>query len=373
MKHVLLVYQEMIPSAVLCGHSQLQWLAEHGVIEYKHSSVLRIKAELVSWANVIVIIRGALEMDLLVAKAAKKAGKRIVYVLDDDLLNVPEHIVSAPFYNSKKTKKMIHEIMSSCDCFASPSLKLIEKYGKDFKGTALIEEPALNNIKHAENNSGKISICFVGSLDRTKDIETLISDVIRKLINEYGDRITVTFFGAKPAIVNECGLRYLDYVRGYSEYVTVMGEQNFDIGLAPMIQTDFSSCKHYNKYIEYASYGIVGVYSSVYPYTRAIRNKENGILCENDADSWYTAIATLIDEPELLKSMKDKCLEEVQTIYSLEAVANKYYENICICDAPATVGEVKNFGFRMLMYRFRHFLQRCWNFGVRVIKRIIGV
>ena len=128
MEHVLLIYQEMIPSVVLCGHTQLKWLAEHGIIEYKHFKVFSVTSEILSWADVVIDVRGALEIDLFLAKLAKKAGKKLVYVLDDDLLNVPGHIVSAPFYNSGKTQKMIRETMALCDCFATPSIKLMEKY-----------------------------------------------------------------------------------------------------------------------------------------------------------------------------------------------------------------------------------------------------
>ncbi len=286
MEHVLLIYQDMIPSVVLCGHAQLQWLADHGVIGYRHSQSFKVKGEMLSWANVIIFVRGALEADMLIAREAKKAGKRLVYILDDDLLDVPEHIISAPFYRRKRTKKMIGEIMRSCDCFASPSEKLIEKYGGQFNETVLIEEPSVSQNNKPHNNGGTVKICYAGSLDRTKDLEMLLSDVIRRLIGNYRERISVTFFGARPAIVDECGLEYIKYVKDYSEYMNVMSGQGFDIGLAPMIPTEFSSCKHYNKYIEYASYGIVGVYSNVPPYTRAVRNMENGILCENNAEAW---------------------------------------------------------------------------------------
>ena len=370
MEHVLLIYQEMIPSAVLCGHAQLSWLAEHNRIEYQHTRVFSVTAEMISWSNVIIIVRGAMEMDLFIAKLAKKAGKRLVYVLDDDLLNVPAHIVSAPFYNSRKTQRMIREIMKTCDCFASPSLKLMEKYGGQFKETALIEEPALFSGKRAANNSGRISICFAGSLDRTKDLEALLSDVIRRLIKEYGDRITVTFFGAKPAVVEECGLRYLEYVKNYSDYSIVMSRQGFDIGLAPMIPTEFSSCKHYNKYVEYASYGIVGVYSNVTPYTRAVINLENGMLCENNADAWYAAIAELIDDPSLLKKMRAQCLKEVETIYSIETVSEQYYESLCRCDLASSGGTVRSFDLWLFWLKLKHFIRRCWGFAKRIVKKL---
>ena len=370
MEHVLLTYQELIPSAILCGHAQLKWLAENNKIEYRHSRVFSVTSELLSWADVIIIVRGALEIDLFLAKLAKRAGKRLVYILDDDLLNVPAHIVSAPFYNSRKTKKLIPEIMGCCDCFASPSHKLIEKYGSRFKETALIEEPALYNGKTTIQNSGKINICFAGSLDRTKDIESLISNVIKRLINNYGDRITITFFGAKPAIVNECGLKYLSYVNNYSDYMAVMSSQGFDIGLAPMIPTEFSSCKHYNKYIEYASYGIVGIYSDVLPYTRAVRDRENGMLCDNDADAWYEAIAALIDDPDLLNKMRDQCLEEASTKYSVETVAEQYYGSLCRC-AQDQAGEIdKSFDLWVFGFKIRQVVSRCWNYAVRHLKKV---
>lgn len=371
MEHLLLVYQEMIPSAILCGHAQLQWLAENNRIEYRHSRVFSVTAELLSWADVVIIVRGALEIDLFIAKLAKKAGKRLVYVLDDDLLNVPGHIVSAPFYNRRKTQKLIRKIMSLCDCFASPSKKLIEKYGGNFKETALIEEPALYSGEPSRNNSGKINICFAGSLDRTKDIETLITEVIRSLIRKYGSRITFTFFGARPAIVDELGLRYIDYMNDYSDYMSVMVSQDFDIGLAPMVETEFSSCKHYNKYIEYASYGIAGIYSNVLPYNRAVRDRENGMLCENNAVAWYDAIAELIDDPDLLERIKRQCRKEAETVYSIGTVAEQYYALLCRYD-KGTSGEIdESFDLWVFAFKLKQFFSRCWNFALKNLKKIL--
>lgn len=371
MERVLLTYQEMIPSAVLCGHTQLQWLAEHNRIEYCHARVFNVTKELLSWADVIIIVRGALEIDLFLAKLAKNAGKKLVYVLDDDLLNVPAHIISAPFYNSRKTQRMIREIMKLCDCFASPSVKLIEKYGGQFKETELIEEPALFNGKLLERSGGAIKICFAGSLDRTKDLEELIADVVRRLLKQYGDRITVTFFGARPAIVDECGLVHLDYVKDYSDYMAVMSRQNFDIGLAPMIPTEFSCCKHYNKFIEYSSYGIAGVYSNVMPYTLAVIDRKNGMLCENNADSWYEAISTLIDDQALLERIKKRCLEETRTIYSVETVSEKYYNSICRYEAAVTGGAVNGFDLWVIVFKLKHFIRRCCSFAVRKMKKLL--
>ena len=45
------------------------------------------------------------------------------------------------------------------------------------------------------------------------------------------------------------------YLEDYEDYRSAMGTLGWDIALAPLPDTPFHRCKHYNKYIEYASYG----------------------------------------------------------------------------------------------------------------------
>ena len=158
MTHILLVYQKLIPSAVLCGHVQLEYLAGKKKIEYRHSEVYQVTAEMISWADTVILVRGALELDLLIAKTAKTAGKRTVYVLDDDLLNVPEHIESSRFYGSPVTQWLMKRIMGNCDCFASPSDVLLKKYGSYFKETAKIEEPAMNRAERSAETKETVNV-----------------------------------------------------------------------------------------------------------------------------------------------------------------------------------------------------------------------
>lgn len=372
MLHVLLVCEKLIPSALLCGHAQLTYLAEQGKIEYRQAITGQTDRKLLSWANVIVFIRSAREPDYYAARAASAAGKKLVYVLDDDLLNVPEHIASSAFYNSPETQRYMRGIMGFCDCFASPSLTLLEKYGGQFRETARIEEPAIPHEFTAQK-SEKIRICFAGSLDRTKDIETLLDSVLNRILDEYGDKVSVTFFGARPAIVDRRHLNYMKYRDSYTDYIAAMGEQNFDIGLSPMLPTEFSECKHYNKYIEYAAHGIVGIYSNVIPYSRAVNNMENGILCENTEEAWYQALKILIDDADLRNRLKENCIREAETIFSLETVANAFYDAVCQCDEAKTGGTVKEYKLHKPFYRLRSFILRCFRFAKRKIKGILSL
>ena len=89
---------------------------------------------------------------------------------------------------------------------------------------------------------------------------------------------------------------------------------------------------------------------------------ENGMLCENNAEAWYGAISALVDDRELLEKLRERCLKEVAEIYSIEAVSEKYYESICRCDLTETGARVRNLAFKMLGYKIRHFIGRCWNY-----------
>ena len=369
MQHVLLVYQQLIPSAILCGHAQLEYLASAGKIEYEHCCSHQVTAEMISRSDTVVIIRGALDFDLLTAKTAKRAGKRVVYVLDDDLFNVPGHIESSRFYGSMVTKSIMRRIMSCCDCLASPSEKLIEKYGETFPETALIEEPALPHQQKNFEVKDKVNIVFAGSLDRTSDIEAVLSDALRRIKSEYGDAVNITFFGAKPQIVGELGLDYIGYCMDYYDYMDTMSGRQFDIGLAPMVSNEFSECKHYNKYIEYSSYAIAGIYSNVYPYTRAVRNMENGILCSNSSEDWHYAIKNLIDNPELRSKLRACCRAEAETVYSVKTVSENYL-SVLGNSATERTG-VSRFRFRVerKLYRLSVFFARCVWFIRRKLRR----
>ena len=128
--NVLMVSTTFIPSVLLCGHCQLEYLEKLGKCHYKFSISHFINKRNVEWADIIVFLRSDSDIDAYVSKIASKAGKKRIYVMDDDLLNVPSYLSSAPYYLLPSTQKNIRTIMNNCDTFLSPSPVLLEKYGK---------------------------------------------------------------------------------------------------------------------------------------------------------------------------------------------------------------------------------------------------
>lgn len=325
--NVLIVSTTFIPSVLLCGHCQLEYLEKEGKLNYKFVISHFINKKNIEWADIFIFLRSDSDIDAYVSKIAKKAGKKLVYVLDDDLLNVPDYLSSSPYYLLPSTKNNIRTIMSNCDTFLTPSPVLLEKYGKNFKHSYTIAEPSLNRIQSKSKNE-KIRIGFAGSIDRAQDLNDILKDAIKEIINKYGDKVEIEFMGAKPDFIEEYGIRHLPYQDGYDAYTAFMAKCNWDIGLAPMPLTEFHRCKYFNKYVEYASFGIAGVYTDCEPYVFGIKDKENGLLVKNTTKDWVDAISELIENNELRVKISKNCLKEANEKYALDILSEDYYKKI---------------------------------------------
>ena len=333
MKNVLLLTMEMIPSAILCGRVPLTVLADRGEIDFRWLCPDDVRTADLEWADVLVFVRSDDAMSLRVAKVARRAGKYNIYVMDDDLLNIPEGLASSEHYRRQETKTLIRQIMGECACFLTPSRNLLRKYGPEFGRAERIEEPAAARPAARERREGPVRIGFAGSMDRTGDVEAILSGALRRVLQEYPGRVTAEFFGARPALADELTLLHIPYRKSYEEYVGTMETLQWDFALAPMPDTAFHRCKHYNKYIEYASYGIPGIYSDVEPYRWAVRDGENGRLCPNTEEAWYGAMKRLIEDPALREELSRAALSEAETIYSPESAAEPWSRVISAVDA----------------------------------------
>lgn len=319
MIHVLLTYPGLIPSVILCGQLQLSYLAETG--EFVFCSVARadLTPEICGWADVVFLVRSDNKLDFKMAKRWKREGKLVIYVMDDDLLHVPLSLSAGQHYEQKCVKDAIRSLLDICDYFLSPSKLLREKYGNDHARS--IEEPAMFQLNKVPRNENKVRIGFAGSMDREGDLDFLLTEVIGVLLKKYRSHISVEFFGARPALADKYGLSCYPYCDNYWEYQQKMAALKWDIGLAPMPLTPFHQCKHYNKFIEYASYGITGVFSKSEPYTRIIQNGVNGILCDNTPQAWIDGLSRLIEDTCTRQRISQTVQMQARTEFSIEVVS----------------------------------------------------
>ncbi len=326
---VLLLYRTFGPSVNLCALLQLEYLSEQGMISFKHTRILATKKADLEWAQLVIFVRGDGLLDEWMAKVCHDAGKKILYILDDDLLNVPMNLGSGPYYSQKSVKEHIKKMMEYSDYFASPSTILLRKYGSLFSNTFRIIEPSAYKMERKRaNNDGIIRIGFAGSSDRGSDIDAILSEALKQIVNHYGDKISIEIFGTETKISKEIPCKQYQYTESYQEYQQKMYELNWDIGLAPMPDTGFHSCKHYNKLVEYSAFGIAGIYSNVLPYAGEVEHGITGLLCENTTDDWVNKLTQLIENKTLRENISHYCLEKAKTAYSIAYAAENFAKNL---------------------------------------------
>lgn len=327
--HVLLIYRELWPSIRLCGHSQMAALAGMGRIEYRHRLEQRLSQDDLRWADIVLLGRtdGAYEYRL--AKQLKESGKYLVYIIDDDLLEVPEGIRSAKHYMRPEVQRSMRGMLELSDAVLSPSPILLKKYAANGKAPLLTREPAMNPVPYRRHDpEAPVRIGFAGSADRAGDVERLLSGALTQLKRVYGDRIQIEFFGFQTPMAEALDAKVRPYCASYDDYRRALNDMAWDIGLAPMPDTPFHACKHYNKFVEYAAAGLVGVFSEVEPYLQLKRDIGLGVFCENDTDTWVRALRALIDDREKLEKLRREVCECAQTTVSEETIARQLSERM---------------------------------------------
>lgn len=327
--HVLLIYREMIPSVRLCGHCQLEYLAEQGKLEYRAVQEMKLKAADLNWSDVVLLGRLDNWYEYQLARRLHEAGRTLVYILDDDLLNIPPEVSSAKYYGQKEIQGYIRGMIALSDAILSPSPLLLEKYARDGRRAIQIEEPAIDPVEYRPHDPARpVKIGFAGSIDRTDDLEHILKDALIRIKQEYGERVEFEFFGAIPSFADQLNATCIPYCDSYDEYRRMLNARQWDIGLAPMPDTPFHACKHYNKFVEYAAAGIVGVYSNVYPYTRITAFFGCGKLCDNNPKDWAKAIRSLIGDWEYRETIRRKGIENAHCELSVNRSANALLSDI---------------------------------------------
>lgn len=340
-KHILLIYRRMIPSIRLCGHAQMETLAAEGKILYRPVQGMRLRAEDLAWADVALLGRLDSWYELQIVRKLKAAGKTLVYIMDDDLLNIPPEVTSASYYNQPVIQRCIREIIGLSDAILSPSPVLLEKYAREGKAAIPAEEPALSPAEYTPHPEGApVKIGFAGSVDRTGDLEGVLREALGTIRQEFGDRVAIQFFGGKPGFAEEIGAECIPYTESYDRYRETLNALGWDIGLAPMPETEFHACKHYNKFVEYAAAGIAGIYSRTGPYRRLTDFGDCAVLCGNTAEEWTEAIRGLVTDREKRERMRQKAAECARGPLSLEQVSGALYDQLAALPekAPAEGG-----------------------------------
>lgn len=162
---------------------------------------------------------------------------------------------------------------------------------------------------------------FMGTLMRDEDF-VCVTPAIKRILYEYGDKVEVEFIGYCPSELKEQAAVY-EFINDYEKFRDFFVQRNWDFGIAPLANTTFNLSKTNNKYREYSSICISGIFSNILPYSTSITHLHNGYLVENNEDAWYEALKCMIDDDGLRKRLARAAYSDIRENYNLSCFANK--------------------------------------------------
>jgi glycosyltransferase involved in cell wall biosynthesis len=239
----------------------------------------------------------------------KRAGARLIYNLDDDLLSLPPNAQGWP---SREHKDIVRFFLENADAV----LVTTERLARHLQGhcqrltvlTNALDERLIANAGIAGSRvrraDTKVVIGIMGTRTHLQDLR-LIIPALREVYGEYAEKVEFQCVGVADSLdikaaFGDIPVRIIQPLPHEEEYPLFMlwftSEVAWDIALAPLVANHFNRCKSDIKLLDYAAIGAAGIYSDLEPYRAVIHRAEAGLLVENTADAWVEALQTLIED-----------------------------------------------------------------------------
>lgn len=295
---------------------------------------------LMEWPDVVIFGRSYAECfdPVKIMRDYKKRGTRVLYDMDDDFWEVAEHNPSSLVSNAHKDQ--YEGMIKEADVVITPSKNLAKKFKKHFKKQKVMICPNAIDTKEYKPRPKQMDrpvIGYMGAASHWKDLQ-LIGEVIEDLSKKYdffftiygitGDALEAALYmynkmykmNLKPE-QNEYFKAALEFRDQLKEtkllhipfmppelHPGVLSRSDFDIGIAPLEDTEFNKGKSCVKFYEYAGVDTVTLASDVEPYKSEVNYR-----AKNTKKDWYNKLEKLLVD----KDFREKTLAEQQK-YVLE-------------------------------------------------------
>lgn len=334
MANLLCIYENKIATVATLENFFKGLYKYNSVYSFKSCKISRVTNNDIEWCDVLCLVRPNHPSFAKVAKLAKNHGICVIFFLDDDLLHLPkEHA------DMRWRRKGLKQAAYYSDIVVSSSPYICDSYGRiaNTKRRIVIDTAvSKQDIKQHLPHKGRIKLVYAAGLAHKKMFDQFILPILVNLDNKYGDQISLSFMGVHPDLNMQdykMPIYYIDSLP-LAEYRKRIEDENFDIGLAPLITNDFTKCKYFNKFIEYAMFGIVGIYSRTEPYTFVVRDRENGLLCDNNPDDWFNALSIAIENKDLIENCRVESYLTLERRFDEETISKNFLCEISELSVP---------------------------------------
>ncbi len=238
----------------------------------------------------------------------RRMNHRLIYELDDDVWTV--HPTNAQAYRTYGVHSVQDAVEMNCamshlvTASTEPLAETIRKRtgAKDVRVLKnCIPESVLKMERPRREH---VTVGWAGGGSHTLDVALIATSLRRAMDRTPGLRLHIVGTDFRDTL----GHMHAYHTQWEPDFRKFYTRIDFDIGLAPIVASEFNESKSYLKALEYAALGIPVVASDFGPYREFVVDGVTGFLAKNGAQ-WTDRVRLLANDAELRESMGAKARE----------------------------------------------------------------
>ncbi len=243
---------------------------------------------------------------LSLARVARRRGVKIVYELDDDLLEPPQDESWGRHYEQSGLSQMIRRFLDESDLVKAGSPELARRLEKRGYSSIYQEYGFQPQPLPPGKPAPPYRIGYFGTKHHRSDINGILP-ALRKVRQELAGKVEFEFIGCPPAALEQLApVQVRPAIPDYEVFLKRLSDAGWTLGLAPLRPHPFNEAKSDSKFRDLSSAGIIGIYADLPPYRDAIRPGVNGWLCGTGTGAWYR---TIMEALALSPSQRSEMIE----------------------------------------------------------------
>lgn len=272
----------------------------------------------------------------------KAAGGRLLYEIDDDLLDA-EALRARQFKDAEATVAKVQFLATQADVVHVSTAPLAQRL-KSFNSQVEVVPNALDadlwRLSAAREHGqgpfrrlpdGPVRIGYIGTPTHDGDLD-LVTAAMRAIEVKYGSSVEIEVIGGfqdrAPTFGKRVGLPkkndYPNFVRWLQERV------HWDIGIIPLAASPFNESKSYLKFLEYAALDMAIVVSESITYSAVARHGENASVVSASPDAWVQALSELIENPAQRAQYAEVARESVCEHHTLDIAGHQIIQSLTV-------------------------------------------
>jgi glycosyltransferase involved in cell wall biosynthesis len=241
-------------------------------------------------------------------RRARTKDNRLVFENDDDIFNVQiENWTAYNLYKQSDVREAVAAYSNWADMVTVTTEPLAEVF-RDHNPNVVVLENCVPDVAFIEPGQHEASnrrprVGWVGGSSHGRDVHTCTPSVRRFIKKNSGWDLYLGGNDYRPTFKVPLSRSHYEKWHAITEDAAAYYNSfDFDIGLCPILETDFTRSKSAIKAVEYGARGIPVIASDVTCYRDYVKHGHNGFLAKTEAD-WIKYLGELAHDEDLRRKM----------------------------------------------------------------------